>query len=585
MTKQTSKVIKQRALDLSGASFFEASDIPPLLQRVYQSRGVTSQKQLSKDLASLEAPETMLGIVEATELLVNAIKNNQRLLIVGDFDADGATSVSLCLLALRAMGMQYVDFLVPNRFEFGYGLSPEIVDLAIKKSPDIIMTVDNGISSIAGVRAAQDAGIKVIITDHHLPGETIPPADALLNPNQKGCSFKSKALAGVGVAFYLMIALRKRLQEVGWFAEQSIRVPNLADYLDLVALGTVADVVPLDSNNRILVYQGLQRIRAGYCRPGITAMLEIAKRSPETIVASDLGFAIGPRLNAAGRLDDMTVGINCLLEESLSQARIKAAELDALNIERREIEQGMKNNALAQVDNVLNVQLQKSKQKPVAFCLYQNDWHEGVVGIVASRIKELFHRPVIAFAQTAEGKVKGSARSITGLHIRDILANVDTKNPQLIDKFGGHAMAAGLSLPEKNLADFYHAFLQEVAEIASSDVFDEVILTDGQLCPEDFALDVACLLKEAGPWGQQFPEPVFSGKFEIINKRVLKEKYLKLQVKPLDSQLVVDAIYFNAEHIIDRVAEGQIVELVYKLSANEFRGNKSLQLMVDWLQF
>ncbi len=577
MTQQR-RIIKQRAPELSGVSISGCEDMPALLQQVYRARGITSQDQLCKDLAALEPPETMLGIVDAANILVQAIKNNQRLLIVGDFDADGATSVTLCLLALRAMGMQQVDFLVPNRFEYGYGLSPEIVSLACEQSPDIIMTVDNGISSIAGVNAAQE----VIITDHHLPGDVVPQADAVVNPNQQGCTFNSKALAGVGVAFYLMIVLRKRLQEEGWFTQQAINVPNLADYLDLVALGTVADVVPLDSNNRILVYQGLQRIKAGYCRPGITAMLEIAGRNPQSIVATDLGFAIGPRLNAAGRLDDMTIGINCLLENDLSQARIKAAELDALNIERRAIEQGMKDNALTQVETFLNAE--DFKQKPVAFCLYKEDWHEGVVGIVASRIKELFHRPVIAFAQTAEGKVKGSGRSIAGLHIRDVLANIDARNPYLIDKFGGHAMAAGLSLSEDNLADFHEAFLQEIKQLANPDIFEEVLLTDGQLSKTDFALDVAMLLKEAGPWGQQFPEPSFSGIFKVVNKRILKQKYLKLQVQPIGSNLVTDAIYFNAENIIDSVEEGQTIELVYKLAINEYRGNQSLQLMIDWLQ-
>ncbi|HBI10545.1 MAG TPA: single-stranded-DNA-specific exonuclease RecJ, partial [Franconibacter pulveris] len=437
MKQQTQ--LRRRAVDESAQL---PDDLPPLLKRLYASRGVKNAEELERSVKGMLPWQKLGGIQQAVEMLHNAFREGLRIMIVGDFDADGATSTALSVLALRALGGGNVAYLVPNRFDDGYGLSPEVVDQAHARGAQMIMTVDNGISSHAGVIRAHELGIPVLVTDHHLPGETLPEADALVNPNLAYCEFPSKSLAGVGVAFYLMLALRAHLREAGWFEEKGIPMPNLAEYLDLVALGTVADVVPLDANNRILTWQGLSRIRAGKCRPGIRALLEIANRDMQRLAASDLGFALGPRLNAAGRLDDMSVGVALLLCDNIGEARMLANELDALNQTRKEIEQGMQAEALT-----LCQQLERSAETlPAGIAIYHPEWHQGVVGILASRIKERFHRPVIAFAPAGDGLLKGSGRSVQGLHMRDALERLDTLYPGLMLKFGGHAMAAGLSL-------------------------------------------------------------------------------------------------------------------------------------------
>ncbi len=497
------KLQSRQAADTDDEIF--SRDLHPVLKRVYAARQVRTREDLDTGLSGLLTPETLTGIGTAVGLLADAIEAQKNILVVGDFDVDGATSSALMVMALRDMGATRVDYLVPNRFAFGYGLTAEIVELAAKsKKPDLIITVDNGVSSIAGVAAARDKGIDVLVTDHHLPGPELPEACAIVNPNLKDDRFPSKALAGVGVAFYLLLALRSHLDAKGWFDGPAANKPNLAVYLDLVALGTVADLVPLDRNNRILVQQGLQRIRAGQCRPGIQALLEIAGRNTARVVAADFGFAVGPRLNAAGRLDDMSLGIECLMSESLDHARELAGQLDALNRERREIEADMKAEAIATIK-----QLHRAESRlPIGFCLYDEGWHQGVIGILASRVKELFHRPVIAFAPAGEGEIKGSARSIPGLHIRDTLDSIAARHPDVLQKFGGHAMAAGLSLEAKNLPAFEKAFLDELERTLDPETLTGVIESDGQLADSDFSLELSEQLRHAGPWGRACRTPV-----------------------------------------------------------------------------
>jgi single-stranded-DNA-specific exonuclease len=557
-----------------------AGELNPLLQRIYQSRGISSQDQLERRLSCLPQPDLMSGMDAATTRLATAVQNQQALLIVGDFDADGATSSALMVLALKAMGFIHVKFLVPNRFEYGYGLTPEIVDLAAQSKPDLIITVDNGISSVEGVARANSLGIEVVITDHHLPGEQLPDAAAIVNPNQRGCDFPTKNLAGVGVAFYLLCALRARLRDQHWFTEQNIPEPNMSSWLDLVALGTVADVVPLDQVNRALVHQGLMRIRAGHCRPGIQALLRIAGKNPARLMATDLGFALGPRLNAAGRLDDISLGIQCLLADDHQQANLSAQALDELNQDRKHIEAGMQREALGIVEQ-LGVD---ADNLPAALCLFQPDWHQGVVGLLASRIKEKYHRPVVAFARGDNGELKGSSRSIPGLHIRDALDAVATKNPGLITKFGGHAMAAGLSLDEGNLAAFQQAFQAQVASAISDDDLQAKLVTDGGLEPTQLSMNTAELLREAGPWGQLFPEPCFEGLFRIVQQRIVGENHLKLVLAPQDQpEMAIDAIWFNIDTALWPNHDAGLVRCVYRLDINEFRGAQSLQLMVQYL--
>ena len=551
--------------------------LPPLLKRLYASRGIRTEQELERGVKGMLSWQNLHGIKPAVALLHSAFRENRRIIVVGDFDADGATSTALSILALRSMGCLNLDYLVPNRFDDGYGLSPEVVNQAHSKGAQVIMTVDNGISSHSGVERAHQLGIPVLITDHHLPGEVLPAAEAIINPNLVDCNFPSKSLAGVGVAFYLMLALRSHLRDEGWFEQRGLPVPNLAELLDLVALGTVADVVPLDANNRILTWQGLSRIRAGKCRPGIRALLEVSNREPHKIAASDLGFALGPRLNAAGRLDDMSVGVALLLSENIAQARVLANELDALNQTRKEIEQGMQVEAMTLCDELLRNQ----SELPYGLAIYHPQWHQGVVGILASRIKERFHRPVIAFAPAGDGTLKGSGRSVQGLHLRDVLERLDTLYPGLMLKFGGHAMAAGLSLDESRFEEFRTRFAALVNELMDASMLEGEIWSDGALSGQEMNLDVADMLRDAGPWGQMFPEPLFDGKFKILQQRLVGERHLKLMVEPLGGGPLLDGIAFNIDSTFWPDNSVREVELVYKLDVNVFRGNRTVQLLID----
>lgn len=571
------KLIKRREVAADPALF---PNTPQVLVRLYAARGVSSEEQLQYELKRLLQP-CLKGLDAALDLLVMALQQRQKILVVGDFDADGATSTALALRCLKSFGHDAVEFLVPNRFDYGYGLTPEIVDVAAQRSPDLIITVDNGIASVQGVARAHELGIRVLVTDHHLPGAVLPDADAIVNPNQPGCEFLSKCAAGVGVVFYVMTALRTRLRELGWFNETR-REPNLAAFLDLVALGTVADVVPLDFNNRILIAQGLQRMRAGHACPGIKAVLAVAGRDWQKLTATDLGFVVGPRLNAAGRLDDMSLGIRCLLADSDGEAQALAQELDLLNRERRTIEAGMQKEAAASLDNML-ASLQG--ELPCGLCLYQEDWHQGVIGILASRIKERWHRPVIVFADDGQGGLKGSGRSIAGLHMRDILDEVATSRPGLLHKFGGHAMAAGLSLAYDRLEEFSRTFAEVVARHLGDRGLDPVIESDGELGAADFSLALAQQLEAGGPWGQAFPEPVFDGEFQIVSQKLVGEKHLKLVLALQDqADTLVDAIAFNIDVTAWPNPQCRKVRLAYKLAVNEFRGARSVQLMVDYLE-
>ncbi|MGG5871987.1 single-stranded-DNA-specific exonuclease RecJ [Pseudomonas peli] len=547
--------------------------LPPLLTRLYAARGVQSAAELDKGLARLIPYQQLKGMDAAVELLVQGLQQGQRMLIVGDFDADGATASTVGVLGLRMLGAAHVDYLVPNRFEYGYGLTPEIVAVALEREPQLLITVDNGISSVEGVAAAKAAGLTVLVTDHHLPGAELPAADAIVNPNQPGCDFPSKALAGVGVMFYVLLALRARLREMGWFTAQRPE-PNLGELLDLVALGSVADVVPLDANNRILVHQGLARIRAGRARPGLRAILEVAGRDHRRITSTDLGFILGPRLNAAGRLDDMALGIECLLCEDEALARDMAVQLDQLNQDRKAIEQGMQREALAQLKDL------PLEDMPFGLCLFEADWHQGVIGILASRMKERYHRPTIAFADAGDGVLKGSARSVPGFHIRDALDAVAAKHPQLISKFGGHAMAAGLSLPQANFGAFAAAFDAEVRRQLCEDDLTGRLLSDGALSIEEFHLPLAKELRNAGPWGQHFPEPLFHGVFQLVQQRVVGERHLKVVLKSECGSVQLDGIAFGVDREIWPNPTVRWVELAYKLDVNEYRGQESVQLLI-----
>ncbi|MCZ4674699.1 single-stranded-DNA-specific exonuclease RecJ [Citrobacter sedlakii] len=553
------------------------SGLSPLLRRLYASRGVRSARDLERSVKGMLPWQQLSGVEKAVEILYNAFRERTRIIVVGDFDADGATSTALSVLGMRALGCDNISYLVPNRFEDGYGLSPEVVDQAHARGAQLIVTVDNGISSHAGVDHASALGIPVVVTDHHLPGETLPAAQAIINPNLRDCDFPSKSLAGVGVAFYLLLALRTFLRDKGWFDERGITPPNLAELLDLVALGTVADVVPLDANNRILTWQGLSRIRAGKCRPGIKALLEVSNRDPQKLTASDLGFALGPRLNAAGRLDDMSVGVALLLCDNIGEARVLANELDALNQTRKEIEQGMQAEALA-----LCEKLERSRDAlPGGLAMYHPEWHQGVVGILASRIKERFHRPVIAFAPAGDGTLKGSGRSIQGLHMRDALERLDTLHPGLMIKFGGHAMAAGLSLEESRFELFQQRFGELVTDWLDPSLLQGEVVSDGPLSAAEMTMEVAQMLRDAGPWGQMFPEPLFDGRFRLLQQRLVGERHLKVMVEPVGGGPLLDGIAFNVDTTCWPDNGVREVELAYKLDINEFRGNRSLQIIID----
>ncbi|UAX41319.1 single-stranded-DNA-specific exonuclease RecJ [Pasteurella canis] len=555
----------------------ESICVDPLLDRLYRSRHIQNSQQLDRTLAALLNPQLLQGIEEAVALLVEAYYQQQKIVIVGDFDADGATSTALTVLALQQLGFRHVTFLVPNRFEQGYGLSIAVAEQALAQEVQLLITVDNGVSSVEGVTFLQQHGVKVLITDHHLPPEVLPNADAIVNPNLSNCRFPSKSLAGVGVAFYLMLALRAKLREIGIFDQKT--QPNFSDLLDLVALGTIADVVPLDQNNRILIYQGVSRIRASHCRCGIRALVEVANREISQLSASDLGFSIAPRLNAAGRLDNMSVGVELLLAEDMATARALALELDGLNQTRKEIEQGMKLEALEICRKLTALE----QTLPIGIVLYQADWHQGVLGILASRIKDQFHRPVVAFTREQEGILKGSARSVEGIHLRDTLERIYSKFPDMILKFGGHAMAAGLTIREEYLTVFQTEFNRLLSEWLGEDKLQGIIWTDGELSSQQFNLNVAEMLKQAGPWGQAFPEPVFDGEFSILQQRLVGDKHLKMMVEPKQGGPLLDAIAFNVDTRYYPDLSIKSARLVYKVDVNEFRGNRSLQLLVDYI--
>jgi single-stranded-DNA-specific exonuclease len=559
------------------SSELSAAPLPPALKQVYANRGVDRLDDITLPLSQLAPPSALKGAQAAAEMLADAIEFHASVVIVGDFDADGATSCALAVSLLKQMGLEEVTYLVPNRFEFGYGLTPEIVGVAAQYQPDVLVTVDNGIASIDGVMAAQMLGMSVIITDHHLPGDTLPEADIIVNPNQPGCPFPSKALAGVGVMFYVLTALRAELRGRGWFESMGIDIPNLADALDLVALGTVADVVPLDKNNRTLVAAGLARMRSGRARPGIEALFEVAGRDISQVSSTDLGFVAGPRLNAAGRLDDMSVGIECLLAESSASARILATQLNDFNKERKEIERTMQTDAMTLLEKGdLSV-----GNEDFALSLFREDWHQGVVCILASRIRERFHRPTIVFAQSGDGELKGSGRSIPGVHLRDALDRVATSTPDLITKFGGHAMAAGLSLSQDDLPRFREAFNRVVAQALKGSLPDQVTVTDGQLPESDLTLGLAEALESGGPWGQAFEAPSFEGVFTISDMRVVGEKHLKFRL--FTEAGLIDAIAFNAEVETWTRDKPKTLRCVYRPCVNEYRGERRLQLQIEAL--
>ncbi len=552
-----------------------------VIERVFAARGVQSQSEIDYNLRNMLPPHNLRGLPEAIDLLIEARNQQQKILVVGDFDADGATSTALMLRCMKSLGFESINFLVPNRFEFGYGLTPEIVELAVSYEPEILITVDNGISSYAGVAKAKTLGITVIVTDHHLPGDRLPEADAIVNPNQPGCEFVGKNSAGVGVAFYLMMALRARMRELDFFTDGP--EPNFANFLDLVALGTVADVVPLDRNNRLLVYQGLERIKAGRMCPGIRAILKVAGREDfAKIGSSDLGFIVGPRLNAAGRLDDMSLGIRCLLADDDSQAIQIAAELDALNRERRAIEGSMQKEAQRDLAELFE---EHEGSLPSGVCVYRQDWHQGVIGILASRIKEQYHRPTIVFADDRSDYLKGSGRSIPGLHLRDALDQIAKRAPDILNKFGGHAMAAGMTIAKKDLTDFSSLFATTVEELLEPHALEPVIYTDGELQPQQLNLLLAEQLGRAGPWGQAFPEPCFDGEFYIVNQRIVGDKHLKLTLAcDSNTSYIVDAIAFNIDLEQWPDPNCECVKVVYKLLINSFRGNETVQLVVDYIE-
>lgn len=565
----TRRPIKRRAVP--DAALAALAGLPPLLARLYAARGVRDAAELELALSGL-APVSALGGVEAAAELVAAhLERGERILVVGDFDADGATSTALLVRVLRALGGN-PTYLVPDRFVHGYGLSPALVRDAVAHHPALLITVDSGINCHPGVDLARDMGMEVLVTDHHLPGEVLPAASAIVNPVLPGQDFPSRCLAGVGVAFYLAAALARRMG-----ADRGL-VPAL---LDLVALGTVADLVPLDRNNRILVEHGLKRIRAGACRPGITALLEAGKRDPRNVVTTDLAFAAGPRLNAAGRLDDMSVGIECLLSDDPAQARHLATLLSSLNEERKQIEAEMQQQALKAIAGLEPGGAQD--RLPPVLCVHRPGWHSGVVGLVAARLKERYHRPVVAFANDDSGLLKGSARSVPGLHIRDALADVDARHPGLIERFGGHAMAAGLSLAPAGLATFRSALEKEVAARLEPGALDGVIQSDGELPEEALCLATAELLRDAVPWGQGFPEPMFDGCFELLEARVVGLDHLKLRLRPAGGRRVVDGIAFRQAERLG-AARPRRLQLAYRLDVNEYAGVRSAQLVVEYLE-
>ncbi len=556
------------------------TQLEPILVDIFLTRGVNNDEELKRSLADLPSPDALLGMESMLNHLVNVLQKQARLCIVADFDADGATSCCVALLGLKMLGAQQVSYVVPNRFEYGYGLTPEIVELVKQQQAEYILTVDNGISSHEGICAAHQAGISVLVTDHHLPGETLPDAEAIVNPNQPNDEFPSKNIAGVGVIFYVLMALRARLRKINWFTEQNIPEPNLAQLLDLVALGTVADVVKMDQINRILVYQGLLRIRSGHARPGIQALIEVAKRSVSTLDSSDLGFALGPRLNAAGRLDDMSLGIQCLLCERPELAHDMAQQLDDLNRDRKDIEAQMKKEAMLLLQKMHQLD---EKHLSAGVCLYDKYWHQGVIGILASRIKDRLHRPVVVFAPGDNGEIKGSARSIPDVHIRDVLTEVAASHPAILKKFGGHAMAAGLTIQMHDYPVFALAFDDVVGRHLDQVDLEQKVYTDGQLQAPQITVEFAETLKNITTWGHDFPEPMFDGVFEVIQARIVGQQHLKWVLRFPKSDQLVDAIAFFVDQPESWLGTRQI-QAVYKLDINEYRGNRSVQLMLQYFE-
>jgi len=562
------------------------SELHPLLKKIYANRGVTELRQINYKLSELIDYSLLKDIDKASDLVSDAIIQQKKILVVGDFDADGATSCAVMMRSIKAFGLSMVGYLVPNRFDFGYGLSTQIVDVAAQSQPDLIITVDNGISSIDGVARANELGIPVVITDHHLAGETLPEAAAIVNPNQPGCAFPEKTIAGVGVAFYLMLAVRAALRAKGWFDDKSSDTgrtePNMASYLDLVALGTVADVVPLEHNNRILVESGLQRIRRNQGCAGINALLSIAGKSMERCSAQEFGFIVGPRLNAAGRLDDMSIGIECLLSDDYEQALQYAVTLNQMNMQRREIEGEMLEQAFELLQQQIKL-LDNNDAIPDALALYDEQWHQGVVGLLASRIKEKFHRPVIAFANAGNGELKGSGRSISGLHMRDVLDAISKQHTDLIDKFGGHAMAAGLTIRQEKFGIFQKAFNEQVSRALRPEDLNNTNETDGPVEECYLNVETSDQIRYASPWGQLFPEPVFDDVFKVVNWRIVGEKHLKLDLAKADSGVCYSAIAFNKTDV-DLPAGDDDIHIAYRLDVNEYRGNRNLQLIVQHIE-
>ena len=553
--------------------------IHPVLKRIYASRNIKSSEDLDYSLGSLIPYEELGGIDDAVILLQEMITQKKRILIVADFDADGATSCALAIRGLTAMGAEDVIYVVPNRFEHGYGLSPKIVDVALDHDPDLIVTVDNGISSISGVEHAKKNGIKVLITDHHLPGDKLPSADVIVNPQLKENKFPSKNLAGVGVIFYILLALRAKLKAENWFNEKNIKYPNLANLLDLVALGTISDLVPLDKNNRTMVAHGLKLMRKNKSKAGILAILNQSGRQLSTLTSGDLSFAIAPRLNAAGRLTDMSLGIECLLTDDKENATEMAKKLNQLNIERRQIQDNMEEQAFTEFEKYLQ---DTSKKIPHGICIYNQNWHQGVVGILAAKIKEKFNRPVVVFAQECQGILKGSARSITELHIKDVFDEIARLYPELILTFGGHAMAAGLTIEESQFDRFSDVFNKVVDRYISSDSLEDQCLTDGELSGDDFSLPLALAIQNAGPWGQSFPEPIFVGQFKILDKRVVGESHLKLKLQSRNNN-TLDAIAFNMTDD-DWPSKLEQITSTYRLGINNYRGHSQVQLFIEHIE-
>ncbi|MFA5983181.1 MAG: single-stranded-DNA-specific exonuclease RecJ [Methylococcaceae bacterium] len=555
-------------------------DIHPLLARIYSARGIVSKDELDLTLTQLPSPWLLSGMENMVNQLITALRKQQKICVVADFDADGATSCALAVKGLKLLGAGHVSYVVPNRFEYGYGLTPEIVRLVKRQDPAVIITVDNGISSLEGVLEAKGLGMKVLITDHHLPGQSLPLADAIVNPNLHDDQFPSKALAGVGVMFFVLAALRNRLREQNWFVLQHISEPNLAQLLDYVALGTIADVVVLDKTNRVLVYQGLLRIRMGAAHHGVNALIESAGRVPQSLVAADLGFAVAPRLNAAGRMDDMALGISCLLAEDVTSAKTMAMRLNELNDERREVEKQMKNEAMALISEM---SILDKPHLPAGICLFNASWHQGVIGILASRIKDRLHRPVIAFAPSGQDEIKGSARSVAGVHIRDALSDIAASHPGLLERFGGHAMAAGLSLKLHDYPAFALAFDDIIKQRLADIDLEQKVLSDGELTEQDLNLALAELLQRTGVWGQGFPEPIFHGLFDVVQTRIIGQQHVKFVLRKPAGQLLIDAIAFYLELPESWLGVRQLL-VAYKLDVNEYKGSRSIQLILQYVE-